>query len=187
MRAQSPGHSRSLSTSRGNFRDLRAHAGDDVKSVTRTGLRVTSGPRLSKAVRLAVFAASNWQCGLCHEPVDPGLCFPHPLSASVDHIRARADGGTEEPSNLQCAHYTCNAWKSAPLAVEAESARRDGERRAMGRAPYRHQARHTFESIKDLRTSPVTRKLSRAVGYVTGNGFLMPSAKVRYRNASRGT
>jgi hypothetical protein len=73
-------------------------------------------------VRQRVFCDSGWACGICHEPVDAGLRFPHPLAATVDHIVPRFFGGTDEIGNLQCAHYVCNAYKSAPGWAEAIAA-----------------------------------------------------------------
>lgn len=37
---------------------------------------------------------------------------PDPLCPSVDHIIARANGGTNDPANLQLAHLWCNQVKS---------------------------------------------------------------------------
>lgn len=48
-------------------------------------------------------------CGFCGHPVDKTLEWPHPLSASVDHIVRRRDGGTNARDNLRLAHVRCNA------------------------------------------------------------------------------
>lgn len=55
-------------------------------------------------------------CGICGKPVDKKIKYPHPLSATVDHIIPVARGG--HPSaieNLQLAHFTCNRQKSDKL------------------------------------------------------------------------
>lgn len=55
-------------------------------------------------------------CAICGQPVDKELKYPHPLSATVDHIVPVARGG--HPSameNLQLAHWTCNRQKSDKL------------------------------------------------------------------------
>lgn len=55
-------------------------------------------------------------CAICGRPVDFNLKYPHPLSATVDHIIPLAKGG--HPSNLdnlQLAHWTCNRQKSDKL------------------------------------------------------------------------
>jgi len=55
-------------------------------------------------------------CGICKGSVDMSLCFPHPASPSTDHIVPRAGGGTDDPINLQLAHFHCNRKKSVYAA-----------------------------------------------------------------------
>lgn len=45
-------------------------------------------------------------CGICHEYVEP-------MSATTDHIKPRSAGGTNDPANLQLAHFGCNTRKGA--------------------------------------------------------------------------
>lgn len=55
-------------------------------------------------------------CGICGQPVDKSLKFPHPMSPTVDHIIPIDRGG--HPSaieNLQLAHFACNRQKSDRL------------------------------------------------------------------------
>lgn len=55
-------------------------------------------------------------CGICGQPVDFSLKFPHPLSPCIDHIIPVAKNG--HPSaldNLQLAHFSCNRAKSDKL------------------------------------------------------------------------
>lgn len=59
-------------------------------------------------------------CALCGMPIDKSLRFPHPMSASVDHIIPIAKGG--HPSNidnLQLTHLICNQLKGSRLVQEA--------------------------------------------------------------------
>ena len=52
-------------------------------------------------------------CGICGQPVDFSVQFPHPLSPTIDHIIPISKGG--HPSaleNLQLAHRYCNRLKS---------------------------------------------------------------------------
>ncbi|MGM9593138.1 MAG: HNH endonuclease signature motif containing protein [Candidatus Onthomonas sp.] len=52
-------------------------------------------------------------CGICGKPVDKSLRWPHPLSATVDHIIPVDRGGHPSAmANLQLAHWTCNRQKS---------------------------------------------------------------------------
>ncbi|MGW7657827.1 HNH endonuclease [Streptomyces asiaticus] len=58
-----------------------------------------------------VHERDEWACGLCRRPVDPGLAWPHPMSASVDHILPLSQGGSHTLANVQCAHLSCNSRK----------------------------------------------------------------------------
>ena len=70
--------------------------------------------------------ATQTVCALCGQPVDMSLKYPHPLSATVDHVIPIAKGGhPSDIENLQLAHFTCNRQKSDKLfavdaAVESE-------------------------------------------------------------------
>ena len=58
-------------------------------------------------------------CGICGQPVDKSLKFPHPLSPTVDHIIPVSLGGHPSAlSNLQLAHWYCNRQKSNKLLKE---------------------------------------------------------------------
>ena len=55
-------------------------------------------------------------CALCGKPVDFSLKYPHPLSATIDHIIPVSKGGhPTDISNLQLAHRCCNRAKSDKL------------------------------------------------------------------------
>lgn len=57
--------------------------------------------------------ASQDICGICGKPVDKRLKFPHPMSATIDHIVPIDLGGhPSDISNLQLAHNSCNRAKS---------------------------------------------------------------------------
>lgn len=58
-----------------------------------------------------VYERDRWTCGLCRLPVDPDLPWPHPMSASVDHILPLSQGGSHTLANVQCAHLSCNSRK----------------------------------------------------------------------------
>lgn len=52
-------------------------------------------------------------CGICGKVVDKSLKYPHPLSATIDHIIPIARGGhPSDMDNLQLAHFTCNRQKA---------------------------------------------------------------------------
>lgn len=50
-------------------------------------------------------------CGICSEPVDTSLSFPHPGSATVDHIVPISLGGDLGIENAQLSHLRCNQIK----------------------------------------------------------------------------
>lgn len=56
-------------------------------------------PRLQK-----LYIQFNGICALCNKPVAK-------RDASVDHIRPKSFGGTNDPSNIQLAHKLCNRQK----------------------------------------------------------------------------
>ena len=67
--------------------------------------------------RKIVLATQNI-CGICGKEVDRSFKYPHPLSATVDHVIPIAKGGhPSDLSNLQLAHRCCNRWKSDKLVV----------------------------------------------------------------------
>ena len=60
--------------------------------------------------------ATQSVCGICGQPVDFGLKYPHPLSPCIDHIVPIAKGGhPSDIDNLQLAHWCCNREKSDKL------------------------------------------------------------------------
>lgn len=60
--------------------------------------------------------ATQTVCGICGQPVDFSLKYPHPLSPCIDHIIPIAKGGhPSDLENLQLAHWTCNRQKSDKL------------------------------------------------------------------------
>lgn len=67
---------------------------------------------VSDVRRAEVFLRDGWRCHLCRKRIDPALLYPHPMSASIDHIIPLACGGTHEPSNVRAAHWICNSTKS---------------------------------------------------------------------------
>ena len=71
--------------------------------------------RASEAARATIMKTQTI-CGICGKPVDFSLKYPHPLSATVDHIVPVSKGGhPSDISNLQLAHRCCNRAKSDKL------------------------------------------------------------------------
>lgn len=67
---------------------------------------------------LRVFTRDQWICGICGLPVDRTASWPHPLSATLDHVIPMCRGGGHTYANTQCAHWRCNHRKAAtPLEI----------------------------------------------------------------------
>lgn len=60
--------------------------------------------------------AANDVCAICGQRVNKRLKYPHPMSATVDHIIPFSRGGhPSDLDNLQLAHFHCNRQKSDKL------------------------------------------------------------------------
>jgi 5-methylcytosine-specific restriction endonuclease McrA len=76
------------------------------------------GAATGEPVNLADIAERDgWRCGLCDEPIEPALEWPHPASKSLDHVVPLSKGGRHDPSNVQLAHLRCNTVKGARLVA----------------------------------------------------------------------
>lgn len=60
---------------------------------------------------LEVYDRDGWRCGLCGKAVRKSLRYPHPQSATLDHIIPIALGGDHTLANVQLAHWGCNRSK----------------------------------------------------------------------------
>ena len=59
-----------------------------------------------------ILATQN-TCGICGRQVDMSLKYPHPMSATIDHVIPVAkQGHPSDLSNLQLSHFSCNRQKS---------------------------------------------------------------------------
>jgi hypothetical protein len=76
------------------------------------GVRLASQPRVTSwiplDIRLAVLERDGWLCHLCGLAIQQALRHPDPMSASLDHVIARADGGSHDWTNLRATHLACN-------------------------------------------------------------------------------
>lgn len=58
--------------------------------------------------------AEETHCWICGRIIDKTLTYPHPRSPSADHLVPKADGGTDDRSNLAASHLGCNIGRGAP-------------------------------------------------------------------------
>lgn len=61
--------------------------------------------------RKEIFDRDGWQCHICRTEIDPEVAYPHPLSASLDHVVPLIRGGAHSRANVAAAHFTCNSSK----------------------------------------------------------------------------
>lgn len=61
---------------------------------------------------LEIFERDNWICGICKEPIDREVKYPHPKSKSLDHILPLSKGGHHLRKNCQGSHFGCNSKKT---------------------------------------------------------------------------
>ena len=52
-------------------------------------------------------ARDGWRC-FCRRRVNPDLRYPHPRSATIDHIIPLSQGGSHTYANSRLAHWDCN-------------------------------------------------------------------------------
>lgn len=54
-------------------------------------------------------------CWICGEPVDKAISGRDPDGPTVDHVKPRSRGGTNQRDNLRLAHARCNAARRAGI------------------------------------------------------------------------
>lgn len=57
---------------------------------------------------IEIYERDRWICQLCKKRVNKRLSYPHPYSASLDHIIPLSKGGNHTRANVHLAHLTCN-------------------------------------------------------------------------------
>ncbi|QOV99523.1 HNH endonuclease [Rhodococcus pyridinivorans] len=67
--------------------------------------------RVDRFDPIEIFERDGWVCSLCSTAIDQGLSYPHPMSASIDHIVPVAEGGEHSRANVAAAHLVCNMRK----------------------------------------------------------------------------
>ena len=83
----------------------------DSERLRRVRLRAKGPVKLSQIKGREIAIRDQWICQLCHKPVSPKHKYPHPMSASMDHIVPVSHGGGHEHINVQLAHWICNTLR----------------------------------------------------------------------------
>lgn len=77
------------------------------------------GATSERVVASDVWRKTDGDCHICGVSVPLVVRYPHPLSASVDHIVPIAAGGAHTLANVALAHLVCNQRKGASVGVAA--------------------------------------------------------------------
>jgi len=64
---------------------------------------------------LDILERDEWVCGICLKSVNKRLLWPHPMSASLDHIIPLSKFGTHTKENVQTSHLKCNCSKGSKV------------------------------------------------------------------------
>lgn len=100
-------HPKGVKWSRGLPETRRAN----LRRRTQRRRAMTRDPNAELIDRDQIGDRDGWRCGLCSQFVDRRLEYPHPSSASLDHIEPLSLGGLHVRSNVQIAHLGCNIAK----------------------------------------------------------------------------
>lgn len=55
-----------------------------------------------------ILERDRWRCGICRKAIGKSFKWPHPKSASIDHIVPISEGGEDTAGNKRAAHLVCN-------------------------------------------------------------------------------
>lgn len=58
-----------------------------------------------------ILERDRWMCGICHKRIGKTFKYPHPRSASIDHIVPLSQGGDHTAANKRAAHLGCNCGR----------------------------------------------------------------------------
>jgi hypothetical protein len=83
----------------------------------RKNLRRRAGGSVAMSVG-EVGDRDGWRCHLCGKRVNRGLLWPHPMSASRDHLIPVVEGGSNDGWNLALAHWICNVRRGTSGAIQ---------------------------------------------------------------------
>jgi hypothetical protein len=92
-----------------NYREANAQKYRDYAS--RRRVRINGG-KLEPVTLQGIYKRDKGICYLCQEKVDISLKFPHPMSASRDHVKPVSKDGDHTWENVKLTHLVCNMRKS---------------------------------------------------------------------------
>ena len=65
-----------------------------------------------------IYYRDGWRCHICQQSIDCDLAYPHPQSASLDHVIPLVAGGSHTALNLRAAHLQCNMRKGSSVKYD---------------------------------------------------------------------
>lgn len=85
----------------------------DAARKRRAAIRLAA---VEDVVSIEVYDRALWVCGICGCGIPRVTIWPHPESASLDHVIPISLGGAHSYANTQPAHLVCNMRKGATAA-----------------------------------------------------------------------
>lgn len=67
-----------------------------------------------------IFSRDKWICQICYKRVNKRYRFPHPMSASIDHVTPVTKGGPHTRQNVVLAHLRCNISKGNRSVIQQQ-------------------------------------------------------------------
>lgn len=84
----------------------------NLRRKTQRRRAIVQGVAAETVDRDVVGERDQWRCGICRKKVDRSLPWPHPKSASLDHIVPISEHGPHTYANCRIAHLDCNMRRS---------------------------------------------------------------------------
>lgn len=93
------------------------YCSDDCRAVGLKATKIVRDRKIRQSTieyfsREQVFDRDEWTCHICAEAISPELKYPHPMSASLDHVVPVSRGGAHTLENAAASHFRCNIRKS---------------------------------------------------------------------------
>lgn len=88
------------------FRDGDPRSPGRVAASRRRRLRIAA--TFDGVTDAEIFERDRWMCWLCRKRIGKSFRYPHPRSASIDHVLPLSRGGDDTALNKRAAHLFCN-------------------------------------------------------------------------------
>ena len=121
------------------------------------------GGRRAQALLALVLATYGNSCTLCGSPIRLDLPRRHPDGPSVEHLRPRSKGGSDDLPNLRPAHLRCNSARGNRPHTDASDlpAEHDGRAFFQPATPQDTPRPVSFSPRGDQKNPGITREATR--------------------------